>query len=271
MPPTISPRKNSLSISLTESVVFLRSVDVSTHRPTTRENTPPSILRGLLILSLVKPTRISSIKVDFIGQSVTTWTKGTLSHLSLIVISISIYPTFLAGSSTRYPSELQEKINLYSATRTFFQAPRVPTGRRALSLEPGLSHYADEAEFIDRRRPPSPPMARDPGPTHQFSPADIPRGRERGRARPSVDDDILQLALPLESHSRSTPGLSTPSLASSEDDNSVPPLHSAVHHLHAYSPRTSSRLALERQSTTISPPTIESPYESRSLSRTLPA
>jgi hypothetical protein len=85
MPPTISPRKNSLSISLTESVVFLRSVDVSTHRPTTRENTPPSILRGLLILSLVKPTRISSIKVDFIGQSVTTWTEGTLSHLSPVI------------------------------------------------------------------------------------------------------------------------------------------------------------------------------------------
>jgi hypothetical protein len=89
MPPTISPRKNSLSISLTESVVFLRSVDVSSHRPTTRENTPPSILRGLLILSLVKPTRISSIKVDLIGQSVTTWTEGTLSHL--IVGFIHIY------------------------------------------------------------------------------------------------------------------------------------------------------------------------------------
>jgi hypothetical protein len=277
MTPTINPRKNSLSISLTESVVFLRSVDVSTHRPTTRENTPPSILRGLLILSLVKPTRISSIKVDFIGQSVTTWTEGTLSHLSPSSVlststSISIYPTFLAGPSTRYPSELQEKINLYSATRTFFQAPRIPTSRRALSLEPGLAHYADEAEFINRRRPPSPPMARDPGPTHQFSLVDVPRGRERGRARLSVDDDILQRELPLESHSRSTPGLSPPSLASSEDENSVPPLHSAVHHLHAHPPHTSSRSALERQSTTISPPpTIDSPHESRSLSRTLPA
>ena len=91
MPPTISPRKNSLSISLTESVVFLRSVDVSTHRPTTRENTPPSILRGLLILSLVKPTRISSIQVDFVGQSITTWTEGTLSYLSPIVGFVHIH------------------------------------------------------------------------------------------------------------------------------------------------------------------------------------
>jgi hypothetical protein len=275
MPPTISPRKNSLSISLTESVVFLRSVDVSSHRPTTRENTPPSILRGLLILSLVKPTRISSIKVDLIGQSVTTWTEGTLSHLIvgfITSISISIYLTFLAGPSTRYPSELQEKINLFSATRTFFQASRIPTGRRALSLEPGLSHYADEAEFINRRRPPSPSMTRNPGPTHQFSPADIPRGRERGRARLSLDDDILQLAPPQESHSRSTPGLSSPSLASSEDDDSVPPLHSTVHHLHTHSPHASSRSALEQWSPTTSPPpTIDSPYESRSLSRTLPA
>lgn len=167
---------------------------------------------------------------------------------------------------------MQEKINLYSATRTFFQAPRIPTGRRALSLEPGLSHYADEAEFINRRRPPSPPMSRDPGPAHQFSPADIPRGRERGRARFSVDDDILERVHPLDSDSRSTPGLSSPSLASSEDDNSVPSLRTAVHHLHAHPPHTSSLPVLERQSATISPlPTIDSPYENRSLSRTLPA
>jgi hypothetical protein len=80
MLPTINPRKNTLSISLTESVLFLRSVDVSAHRSTTPENPPPSILRGLLILNLVKPTRISSIQVDLIGQSVTIWTEGTLSH-----------------------------------------------------------------------------------------------------------------------------------------------------------------------------------------------
>ena len=81
MIPTFNPRKNSLSVSLAESVVFLRSVDVSTRRPVTAANGPPSMLRGLLILNLVRPTRISSIRVDLVGESVTMWTEGTSSHL----------------------------------------------------------------------------------------------------------------------------------------------------------------------------------------------
>jgi hypothetical protein len=177
--------------------------------------------------------------------------------------------TFLPGPSTRYPAELEEKINLYSATRTFFQAPRVPTGRRALSLEPGLSHYADDAEFINRRRRlPSPSMARDPVPTHQLNIANIPRGRERARAHVSVDDYNLQPTPPLEVHTP-TPGLGSPSPASSEDDYLVTPLNATVDRSHAHPAHISSRSALQQRSSTISPPpTIDSPYESQSLPRT---
>src|SRR6266702_2536587 len=69
--------KNSLSISLIDPIVFLRGVDSSSWRSTVHENAPPSILRGLLTLCLTKPTRISSIQVELIGQSVTTWSEGT--------------------------------------------------------------------------------------------------------------------------------------------------------------------------------------------------
>jgi hypothetical protein len=145
--------------------------------------------------------------------------------------------------------ELQETIKLYSATRDFFRAPRIPAGRRALSLppEPGFSHYADEAEFIDHHRP-SPSIAGDLDHTHQFNPVDIPRSRERARARLSVDEYILQRE-PLQVHLRPTPGLGFPSHASSEDDDSVPPLNSPV-----------DRLSM-----------IDSPYAGQSFSRMHPA
>jgi len=264
MTPTFNPRKNSLSISLTESVVFLRSVDVSAHPSATRENaSSPSILRGLLILTLVRPTRICNIQVELTGQSITTWTEGTYGVYSH---KYRYRFVIVAGQSTRYPSELQEKINLFSATRTFFQAPRIPSGRRALSLEPGLSHYAEEAEFIHRHRPSSPSIARDSG---QIHPVDIPRGRARAPARLSADEYILQRERFPQVHSPSTPGLSSPSPASSEDEDSVPPLNSLVDRLHAHPPLTSLRSTIERRSPTISPPSmVDLPYESQSLSRT---
>jgi arrestin-related trafficking adapter 3/6 len=66
---------NSLSLALTESALFLRAVHV--HRtPSSHDNAPPAILRGLLVLSLAKPTRISSIQVELVAQSVTIWTEG---------------------------------------------------------------------------------------------------------------------------------------------------------------------------------------------------
>lgn len=267
MLPTFNPRKNSLSISLTESVVFLRSVDLSANRSTTREDASPSIVRGLLILTLVRPTRICNIQVQLTGQSTTTWTEGTLSHM----VFEYLYVDIVAGQSTRYPAELLEKINLFSATRTFFQAPRIPSGRRALSLEPGLSHYADEAEFINRHRPPSPSIAHGSGHVHQFNPVDIPRGRERGRGRLGTDEYTLEREPPPRSHSPSTPGLSSPSPASSGDDGSVPPLNPLVDRWHPRPPLTSSRstTTIERRSPAISPPSmIDLSSESRSLSRT---
>jgi hypothetical protein len=80
----LEPHRNSLAISLIDPVVFLRGVDFSRGR---HENSSPSILRGLLTLCLTKPTRISSIEVELIGQSLTTWSEGIC--LSLCALETS--------------------------------------------------------------------------------------------------------------------------------------------------------------------------------------
>ena len=208
---------NSLSLTLTESALFLRAVHVHRHPPS-HENAPPAILRGLLVLSLAKPTRISSIQVELVAQSVTTWTEGMdilfcFSPLDSFTVS--------AGQNTRYPAELHEKNNLYSATRTFFRAPRASTGRRSLSLDPGLSYYDDQDEFTTHPRRSSPSLTRE----RQFNPIDVPRGRERARARVSEDEHTSPYN-PQGVHLRSLRPLrapDSPSPISSEDDNMVPP------------------------------------------------
>lgn len=139
------------------------------------------------------------------GQKV--WLFGPLSPLYSL--------TIFAGQSSRYPTELQEKNNIYSATRTFFQAPRSTTGRRSLSLDPGLSHYADHDEFTSHRRRSSPSLTR---------PIDIPRGRERARAHVDEDEHISHNDSQ-GVHLRSLRALDTPSPNSSDDDHLVSPLN----------------------------------------------
>jgi arrestin-related trafficking adapter 3/6 len=69
--------KNSLAIRLTESVVFLRNIESTGRRPNhDNDPTPTSLLRGLLVLDLYKPTRISSIDLSLIGKVVTSWPEG---------------------------------------------------------------------------------------------------------------------------------------------------------------------------------------------------
>ncbi|KAH9067647.1 hypothetical protein EDB87DRAFT_1584443 [Lactarius vividus] len=155
------PHSNSLSISLIDPIVFLRGVDHSSWRATVHENAPPSILRGLLTLCLTKPTRISSIQVELIGQSMTTW---------------------LDGSAIR-PTEMRDENRLFSATQTFFQAPQSTTSRRAISA-PG------EYEFVDRASSLSPIHSSDS--TRFFHSFDPPRGRDRTRNRLSADEPNSQ-------------------------------------------------------------------------------
>lgn len=76
--------KNTLDIRLTESVVFLRGGDgTGRHRSGTQPNAPPALIRGLLTLTLVKPTKISSIEVELLGKTSTAWPEGTFALCSI--------------------------------------------------------------------------------------------------------------------------------------------------------------------------------------------
>lgn len=70
--------KNSLAIRLTESVVFLRTGDgTGRTRQGAQPTAPPAMVRGLLTLNIVKPTKISSIEIELVGKTSTAWPEGT--------------------------------------------------------------------------------------------------------------------------------------------------------------------------------------------------
>ncbi|KAI0036132.1 hypothetical protein K488DRAFT_82398 [Vararia minispora EC-137] len=167
--------KNRLDISLTESVVFLRGVDFS-GRPHVRDSAPPAILRGLLTLELVKPTRITSIEVELQGKASTT------------------LPDPSVGTRR---AEVIEEHKIYSATQTFFRASDpAPAARRALSVDPGLHLYRDDVDTHERDPAPEYESVQTPS----YLDALNERGRARERRRQSADFSIHQTDFVLHAH-----------------------------------------------------------------------
>jgi hypothetical protein len=78
-----SKTKTSLSIRLTESVVLLRTD--ARNRPSDPDSPSQSsgLIRGLLVLNLSKPTKISSIEVMLEGKGRNSWTEGARNILWL--------------------------------------------------------------------------------------------------------------------------------------------------------------------------------------------
>jgi hypothetical protein len=76
----IQYERNTLCIRLTESVVFLRTSD-PTGRDHNQENAAPAMVRGLLTLNIVKPTRISSIEIELQGKATTSSFEGTRTSI----------------------------------------------------------------------------------------------------------------------------------------------------------------------------------------------
>src|SRR6266511_1036648 len=72
-------KKNSLTIRLAESAVFLRT-DLShtshTNGPASNAFSRDGMLRGLLVLDLVKPTKITSIEVELTALTTTSCPEG---------------------------------------------------------------------------------------------------------------------------------------------------------------------------------------------------
>lgn len=85
----LQPTKNTASIQLTEPVIFLRGSTDSVVRGRNPENgvPQPAILRGLLTLALVKPTKITSIEVELEGWTRTAWSEG-MSHIFMMLLTL---------------------------------------------------------------------------------------------------------------------------------------------------------------------------------------
>ncbi|KAG2347465.1 hypothetical protein BDR05DRAFT_927310 [Suillus weaverae] len=110
----IQHEKNTLCIRLTESVVFLRTSDSTGRR--NQDNAAPAMVRGLLTLNIVKPTRISSIEIELQGKATTSSYEGVGARRI----------------------EVTEQQRVFSASTVFFQAASSPSARRTASVGPGL-------------------------------------------------------------------------------------------------------------------------------------
>lgn len=71
--------KSKLTIRLAEPVIYLKDVDFSGRHRTHNEVSPPSMVRGILVLNLSKPTKICSIDIELTAKSATHYPEGTLA------------------------------------------------------------------------------------------------------------------------------------------------------------------------------------------------
>ncbi|KAI0753124.1 hypothetical protein C8Q80DRAFT_1150163 [Daedaleopsis nitida] len=148
-PARIATHKNALAIRLAESVVFLRAGDATGRQRTISADASPGMVRGILVLNLAKPTRITSIEVELVGKTVTAWPEGVGARRI----------------------EIAEEHEIYSQTYVFFRAGHAQgmSYRRNLSVGPGLaldhededhserSSYVQPEEPTEERRGRSPP------------------------------------------------------------------------------------------------------------------
>jgi hypothetical protein len=128
-------QKNTLAIVLTEPVVFLRPRSVQGHASGAADPGPSSMLRGLLSLTLRKPTRITSISVELTCTTRSAITEGVLLSAKWVFRLADPY----TGLGARRIDTAPEEHTVYRAVATFFDSsccPGVP--RRSLSAGPAM-------------------------------------------------------------------------------------------------------------------------------------
>jgi hypothetical protein len=125
-------KSNSLSIRLTESAVFLTT---DGHTPARGSEQRSTLLRGLLILQLVKPTKIKSIDVELTATASSSWPEGdTLSNLLLFLYLLIILNLGIGARRI----EVIEEHRVFHASNLFFRAGK--SHRRTASIGPGISY-----------------------------------------------------------------------------------------------------------------------------------
>jgi arrestin-related trafficking adapter 3/6 len=181
--PTRTPtHKSSLTITLTEPLVVLRTLNVARFQSQPEAVSPPSMLRGLLALDLSKASKISSIDVELQVVSCAPWSEG-MFHA--VFFPFEFVSTLFLGMGTL------EDHKIYSATQVFFRAASSPSTRRCMSVDPGASPHANH-----RSSPPASPPETEPALQSQ-APVDLlndacRRGRMRVRRRSSADHLVFQ-------------------------------------------------------------------------------
>lgn len=171
MPTTTKPQKNALDIRLAESVVFLRAGDATGRLRNMQIDAPPGMLRGLLTLTLIKPTKISSIELVLVGKTSTAWPEGAWAEPLPFSSRFSSYQ----GVGARR-IEVNEEHEIYAQSYVLFRAgSETPyrNSRRTLSVGPGLALDHDDD---DRSEASSEDL-------HSSTMGEERRGRERGRER----------------------------------------------------------------------------------------
>ncbi|KAF8806558.1 hypothetical protein BYT27DRAFT_7191111 [Phlegmacium glaucopus] len=122
----LNPKKNTLSIRLAESAVFLNTdlyPRASRDRITEQKST---LLRGLLILHLVKPTKITSIEVELNATTSTAWPEGFGARRI----------------------EVNEQHRVFHASTLYFRASKYHA-RRTASIGPGIYYSKTDIPYYD--------------------------------------------------------------------------------------------------------------------------
>lgn len=179
----VPPSKSSLTITLTEPLVILRTADVAGAYALSGGVAAPSAVRGLLALDLSKASRISSIEVELMAVSYSSWCEGT----SRLHFSLGDSFSIVSGIGT------SEERKIFSATQIFFRAASSPSTRRSLSVDPNGSHDATDTEHYHPLPPPSDAEPALPAPAPLYVVGDPPqRGGMRVRRRSSADNLVFQ-------------------------------------------------------------------------------
>ncbi|KAF7360214.1 Arrestin-C domain-containing protein [Mycena venus] len=112
--------KNTLTIRLTETAVFLRTSENNSRRANDLSESRPAMLRGLLTLNIVKPIRVTSIDLELQAKTSTSWPEG------------------IGASSV----DMREDHQVFSESIVYFRAD--PTPRRTASVGPGVDPWHDD-------------------------------------------------------------------------------------------------------------------------------
>lgn len=220
-------KKNSLAIRLTESAVFLRTSETAGRRR--NHDSQSSMLRGLLTLDLVKPTKITSIEIELHAKVSTSWPEGTLEHW---LYNITLHLLKIIGIGARR-IDITEEHRLFSASTVFFRAGGAP--RRTASIGPGV-HCSNEdmeaEEWQDIRSHSSTPRYQEDAAflrATDFDDRSLSRPAHPASRRLSADSSVFQrdhvsqreefFSAPIPPYS---PGITTPNSSSSEHIMSSP-------------------------------------------------